>query len=336
MSNPIIWLVDPDTGQDVPVLYSELEDETKTQLFSKPLGGFVFPADQFMAKKLPHVPFYVADWIPKRGKSLLYAPSKAGKSTLCLQLARCIGCGERFLGKDTTKGRVLYIQWELGEEVLQQRLARTGQSYDNVYVGTTFSLKLDSEGGKRLMWSALEAVEPNVLIIDPWYKAILGDENEAKDAIKVLDFLDSIIEGFNCSVFIIHHAGKDISKRGRGSSVLEGWVDSYLKMQAINHAGETLRIKVSPIFLRHAALPPEPIEAVLSKTFEFEVVGAAPSVKEQVLAFVMNATEQVEPKQLFDAKIGSNTSVYKALKELVNEKKISKNEWGKYGRPETK
>lgn len=329
MSNPGFWIVDPDTQEDRFIYYEELEQE-QIQTFIKPVGGFIFPANLFMLSKLPEVPFYVKDWLPKRGKSLLYAPPKSGKSYLCIQLARCIGCGESFLNTPIRKGTVLYIQWELGEEILQVRLKQTGKDYEGVFVGTTFSMKLDSSGGQKQLWRAMEAVEPNVLILDPWYKAILGDENESTDVRKVLDFLDSIIEGFNCSIFIIHHAGKDLSKRGRGSSVLEDWVDSYLQMQRINTAGQRLKVKIKPIFLRHAQLPPEPIEAELGDDFEFRVVGSAPTVKQQVTGFISAFPDEITPAQLFERKIGTNTSVYSALKELVEEGKIEKIERGKY------
>jgi hypothetical protein len=329
MTNPGVWVVDPETKEEIFLLYSELEEGIKAQLL-KPIGGFIFPADAFLSIKLPSVPFYLKDWLPKRGKTLLYAPPKSGKSYSCLQLARCIGIGEPFLGIPTTKGKVLYIQFELGEEVLQKRLIDSKQEYENVFVGTTFSMKLDSPLGQKTLIRAMKAVEPQVLILDPWYKAILGDENESSDSIKIIDFLDSIIESFNCSIFIIHHAGKDISKRGRGSSVLEDWVDSYIQMQKISKDGEPLRIKIKPIFLRHAANPPDAVEAVLNEHFEFDLVAKTPKVKEQVLAFIQKETGAVTPKQIFDMNIGSNTSVYSALKSLVDEGKIIKTEWGQY------
>lgn len=329
MSNQGLWIVDPSSGEEQFVLYQDLEEEV-VQSFIKPIGGFVFPAGLFTRASLPEVPFYVKDWLPKRGKSLLYAPPKSGKSYLCLQLANCIGSEEPFLGLSTKRGTVLYVQFELGEEILQERLKQTGKDYDNVFVGTTFSMKLDTPSGQKQLWSALEATEPQVLILDPWYKAILGDENESTDAIKVLDFLDSVIEGFNCSVFIIHHAGKDISKRGRGSSVLEDWVDSYLQMQRISKAGEALKVKIKPIFLRHAQLPPDSIEATLGEDFQFHLSASAPTVKQQVADFCSKTKDWLSPKDLFDQKIGSNTSVYDSLKELVSERKVEKEGRGKY------
>lgn len=330
MSNQGIWITDPDTKEERFIFYHELEEDV-IQSFIRPIGGFVFPADLFCLANLPSVPFYVRDWLPKRGKSLLYAPPKSGKSYLCLQLARCIASNESFLGIPTTSGSVLYIQWELGEEILQDRLRRTGKSYEGVFVGTTFSIKLDSLVGQQQLWRAMTAVEPQVLILDPWYKAIQGDEDKATEMREALDFLDSLIEGFNCSIFIIHHAGKDLSKRGRGSSILEDWVDSYLQMQKVSKAGERLRVKIRPIFLRHAQEPPEAIQAELGDDFEFHLIsGKTP--KQLVEEFIKQAGKPVSPAELFAAQLGAHTTIYRVLKELTEEGKVVKKERGEYER----
>lgn len=328
MSNEGLFIIDPETGQERWINYDELERET-IESFARPIGGFVFPANLFIRSALPAVPFYVRDWLPKRGKSIIYAPPKVGKSFIAMQMSRCIAYGEPFLGLPTTKGKVLYIQFELGEEILQGRLKSTGKEYDDVYIGTTFSMKLDIKEGQAKLLTAMTAVSPDVLILDPWAKMIAGDENEGTDVRKITDFLDTVIESFGCSILIIHHAGKDITKRGRGSSILEGWVDSYIQMTKISKNGEDLKVRIRPIFLRHAALPPEPIEATLGEDFEFQA-GAVKTIKEQVREFVVKALSSVSPGEIFKAEIGSNTSVYKSLKSLVEEGKIEKTEWGKY------
>lgn len=329
ISNQGLWIVDSETGEDRFIYYHELEEET-IQSFIKPIGGFVFPAGLYMKKALPSVPFYLRDWLPKMGKALLYAPAKSGKSYLCLQIANCIGSGSEFLGIPTTAGKVLYLQFELGESVLQARLLQTGKPYDNVFVGTTFSMKLDTKAGQKQLESALDAVEPDVLILDPKYKAIMGDENEANEMRPICDFLDEKIEAYGCSVLLIDHSGKDITKHSRGSSIWEDWVDSYLQMKVTSKKGERHTVKIEPIFLRHAQLPPEPIEAELGDDFEFHLIDSAPTIKEQVSDWIQSSEEPVSPAELFKQKLGSNTAVYKSLGELVEEGKINKLERGKY------
>jgi len=334
MTRPSLFIVDPATEEERFVYYDELEDET-VQAFIKPIGGFIFPANLFNLKKLPSVPFYIKNWMPKRGKCLLYAPAKSGKSYLCLQLARCVGSGESFLELPTTKGSVMYVQFELGEEILQRRMKEeTKKDYDNVFVGTAFDLKLDTQDGKDRLWKALEAIKPNVLILDPKIRMIVGDEDKSVEMVPVTNFLDKVIEKFNCSIFITDHSGKDESKRGRGSSIWEDWVDSYIRMKRKSNKGETLRVEIMPIFFRHAPLPSEPIIAELGEDFEFHVVGSALTIKEQVAEFLKATPNWMAPKDIFEQGIGNNTSVYDALNNpktgLIAEGKVEKEGRGRY------
>jgi len=323
MAHELICIEDPRTGEASLIYLDELEDEAFSQI-AKPVGGFCWKAEEFVRLQLKPMPFYIKNWLPKRGKAMLYAPAKAGKSYLCLQMARCIGSGEDFLSIPTTQGTVLYCQLELGAEVLQARLQSTKKTYGNVFVGTTFSMKLDIQGGQRLLDEAMRAIEPNVLIIDPLYKVLAGDENESKDMRTLIDYLDSLIEGFGCSIVIIHHPGKDIKKGGRGSSVLEDWVDSGIEMKKTSKKDEALKVKLTPKFLRHSELPPEPIEAIM-KNFEFEPIGeTTPTVRQEVAKTVKGSSHAVSPKELFSMGIGTNASVYSALNKLIAQGKVNR------------
>jgi hypothetical protein len=66
------------------------------------------------------------------------------------------------------------------------------------------------------------------------------------------------------------------------------------------------------------------------KTYEFVNSGKNATVKELVAEVIKCSPEPTEPRDLFDMNIGSNTSIYSALKELVKEEKIEKASWGKY------
>lgn len=331
MSNEGFWVLDPDTNEPRFLYLSELEGETIQQLL-RPVGGFCYSASSFMHLPLPQVPYYLQDWLPKMGKAMIYAPAKSGKSYLSLQVSRCIGAGLPFLGIPTTQGTVLYVQFELGQEVLQARLASTGQEYPNVFVGTSFSMKLDQRAGQEVLKKALEAIEPNVLIIDPLFKCIAGDENEGVDMRNIADFLDEMIEAFRCSVLLIHHPGKDISRGSRGSSILEDWVDSSIEMRKLSKNGEPLRVKLTPKLLRHAELPPDPIEATMVN-FEFQqtIHEETITVKGTIRDIMKdNPTMVFAPRDFFEENVGSNASVHDGLKELVREGAIERLGQGKY------
>lgn len=325
--NQGIWLQDEE-GQPIFVLYSELDDETRQQLI-KPVGGFIFSAENFLALDLPKPPFFIHGWLPKKGKMIIYAPAKSGKSYLCLQIARAIGSGLDVLGRPTIRGRVLYIQFELGEEVLRGRMIETGKSYPEVYVGTSFSLKLDTREGQTQLQRAIASVKPDIVIIDPLYKALIGDENESSDVMAALNFLDAMIQGYDCSVILIHHAGKELAKRARGSSVLEDWADSYIQMARISKDSEPLKVKIKEIYLRHAA----PVEPMVAKfeNYEFVLEGSSSmSFKQAVMSYFAAVGHPVTPKELLDLKICSNGSLYLILTDLVNEGLIAKVRTGVY------
>jgi len=310
-------------GEEEFIAYDDIDPEVLPKIL-RPIGGFCYEAGAFVHLPLPKVPYYLKDWLPKQGRLEIYGQPKVGKSYLCMQLARAIGEGESFLGIPTNVGRVLYVQSELGAEVLQSRFRATGKTYSGVYVGTTFSMKLDTKAGQGILTRAMEAVLPSVVILDPLYTMMDGDENEAKDMREVTSFLDDLIEWFSCSVVLIHHAGKDLSKGGRGSNALQAWVDSFVEMRRVSKNGETLRIRLTPKDLRHAELPPEPIEAEL-QDFEFVPVDSQDTVKGGVLEFLRDsAGVEVSPKVLEEAGIGKHASIAKALKELVEEGIITK------------
>lgn len=315
---------DLETNEPVFIAYEDLDPEIYPQLW-KPIGGFIYEAPKFLALPLPKVPFYLKDWLPKQGKAEIYGQAKAGKSFLAVQLARSIAAGDDFVGIPTNAGRVLYLQFELGQSVLQSRMAQTGQAYENVFVGTTFSMKLDTNAGQAQFTQAIVAVKPQVIILDPFYKIISGDENESKDVKKITDFLDGIIEGFDCSILILHHSGKDLSKGGRGSSLLEGWVDTYIEMKRVSKNGEALRSRLTPKLLRHAELPPEPLELILNDSFEFEQTDkiGKETVKDKVV-IVLRAEKKVTGGQLISMGVGNRKSVYDALKSLIVSGRVEK------------
>ncbi len=327
------FVIRDDKGNEEFVYYDEIDPELLPKLL-KPQGCISWSAEAFKRLPLVETPFYITPWLPMRGKAMIYAPAKAGKSFLCLQIARCIGSGQSFLGLPVVQGRVLYAQFELGAEVLQKRLQSTEKTYDDVFVATTFSMKLDTEAGQKQLLGEMEAVKPQVLILDPFYKILKGDENESIDVRGITDFLDNaIIDAYGCSVLLIHHPGKDITKGGRGSSVLEDWVDSQIEMRRVSKEGEPLQIKLTAKLLRHANTPPEPIIAQM-ENYEFDIVDAdAKTVKERVFKFVKNrhkAGQTTTTAGLLDEGVGSRKSVFNSLDDLVREGAIERVRRGEY------
>uniref|UniRef100_A0A6M3IPG1 Putative ATPase domain containing protein n=2 Tax=viral metagenome TaxID=1070528 RepID=A0A6M3IPG1_9ZZZZ len=330
MGHEGIWLYNPETNEPYFIYYDELDTEQLASL-ATPIGGFCYEATHFQQLPLPSIPYYIKNWLPKQGKSLIYAPAKAGKSTLAVQIARCIGIGEPLLGFPTEQGKVLYIQCELGTKVLQDRMRSTHQSYDNVFVGTSFTLKVDRQTGQTQLKRALEAVEPDVLIIDPIYKVISGDENDSSDMRVVCDFVDSIIEAFECSVILFGHPGKELSRGNRGSVIMEDWVDSCVEMKKLPSDDHILRAKITPKLFRHSELP-DPFE-IYMHNFEFQLTDQPATIEESILQFMRLKGGDTSPKDLLESGLVSNTTLYKLLNQLTDRGDIVKLGRGKYCLP---
>ncbi len=309
---------------------AELDDALRHSI--RPIEGskFCYEADAFLELPLAQTPFYIQSWLPKRGKAMIYAPAKAGKSTVTVQLARQLGIGEAFLGIPVEQARVLYIQSELSSPVLQQRMRSTGHRYPNVIIGTNFGFKLDTDDSRDLLMEILLAVKPNVLALDPLYKMMDGDENETHDMLQVVNNLDLMFDilDTDLSIWIVHHGGKDLSKGGRGSSVLEDWVDSSIELVKTSKQGEPLRIKLTPKLLRHAELPPEPIRAELVHG-EFELIEVIKTLEGDIQTALQNGPP-LSVADLVEVTQASRSGVNKILRKLTEEGKTQRIERGMY------
>ena len=203
--NDGLWIINPE-GQEEYINFDELDDEILPRLI-RPKGGFCYTANEFMHLPIVKSPFIINDWLPMQGKMLLYGGAKKGKSFLALQIANAVGCGKPFLGQHTSESGVLYLQFELAPATLRDRMTMSGLPYNNVWVGTTFHMKIDTNRGQDRLDQCIAAIEPDLVIIDPLYKVLSGDENNVADMMVVLEFLDTLIETYNCSFLIIHHGG---------------------------------------------------------------------------------------------------------------------------------
>jgi len=333
MSTGYIPIWDEESQENILVAYEDLDPELAERLrMVPPIGGFCYDAENFKDLPLTPAPYFVGNgWLPKQGKVEIFGPPKKGKSFLALQLARCIGAGVPFLGLPTKKGRVLYLQFELGVEVLQKRMRDTMQVYPNVIVGTTFSMKLDKKPGQDFLRVALDAINPDVLILDPFVEIFSGDENKAQDIGILKDFINDIIDAYQCSVVLIHHTGKDESKGGRGSIVLEGWVDSYIRLKSKSKKGEPLKIELEPLSLRHAQLPAENIVAQFVDG-EFELIGKD-NKPTSIISKVWEYSEhhdEFKSAEIMSAKLGSRAAVQAALNQLIDNTDLERHKPGWY------
>lgn len=222
---------------------------------------------------------------------MIYGKYKSFKSMIAKHLGLCLAAGNPWLGFDTSQSglTVMYLQLELGEQLLQDRMKTlcngTGKrTQEHFYVWTEPFLKLDRPEGLAHLEQHVSEVQPDVLIIDPVYK-IMSNVLEARSAQLVIDAMDQLIDRHNLSIILIHHTRKDKlddddtpipvgSDDMYGPVVFSWWADTILRVTRKGGLkGNREIVKVNFDIVRHAKVELEPKEVIIDKTdLSFTVV----------------------------------------------------------------
>lgn len=167
-------------------------------------------------KNPPEPPEVLIDGILRCGhKMLISGSSKAGKSYLLMQLAIAIAEGTKWLGFQCKQGKVLYVNLEID-----------GNSAEHRFADIYNALNLPGECRKNLtIWNLrghaipLDQLAPKLnsrcqdehyiaVIIDPIYKVITGDENNASEMGKFCNQFDKICNATGAAAIYCHHHSK--------------------------------------------------------------------------------------------------------------------------------
>lgn len=181
-------------------------------------------------------------------KMLVAGPSKAGKSFLLIELAIAIAEGIEWLGVKCKQGKVCYVNLELDSASCLRRFREVYERLDiepkNLKNITVWNLR-----GKSVPMDKLAPVlvhrfkESNYLaaIIDPIYKVITGDENNATDMSKFCSYFDQVATEMNTAVIYCHHHSKGASgkysnsaDRSSGSGVFARDPDAILDLRELS------------------------------------------------------------------------------------------------------
>ena len=184
-------------------------------------------------------------------KLLLSGPSKAGKSFMLMLLAICMAEGLPWLGHPCRMGKVLYVNLELDHASCIRRFIDLYRAL-NLKPAHKDNIKIWDLRGRavpmnrlapflirRFKQAGLEAV-----ILDPIYKVITGDENDATEMAEFCSYFDRVCLDLGAAMVYCHHhskgAGAKYSKgadRSSGSGVFARDPDAILDL---------LELKVEP------------------------------------------------------------------------------------------
>jgi RecA-family ATPase len=167
----------------------------------------------------------------KQEKRITYAHPKHLKTMLEIWKGMCIATATPFFGYPVKQGRVLYVGMEDTLPKLSNRVEKMKQHFPPIDESKFTVLPTD----KRNML-AIEALiiqlKPDVVMIDPLTN-LLKREDKKEDVESLLKELDRLIEQYEISIILIHHARKgkgETLDSMRGSSALTGWADTICRI----------------------------------------------------------------------------------------------------------
>lgn len=192
----------------------------------------------------PKLPEEIIKGILRRGhKMIISGSSKAGKSFLLMELCVSIAEGIPWLGFTCRKGRVLYVNLEIDPASciirflkIYEALGLPMNDSENIIVWNLrgYAVPLDQLVPKlirRVRDQHLDAI-----VIDPIYKVITGDENNASEMGQFCNQFDKICTETGCSAIYCHHHSKGAQgnkramDRASGSGVFARDPDAQLDM----------------------------------------------------------------------------------------------------------
>jgi hypothetical protein len=184
-------------------------------------------------------PEYIIDGLIEHGGlSCIVGPPGLGKSTVVLDMACHIATGKSWQGRRTLKTPVLYLPGE-GLSGAVQRLRAWEDAHgidlsDDLLLGDSIILvKAENEAwGEIAAYIARKGI--GLVIFDTFARMSSGlEENSATDVGIAVRRFDKLKALTNAGVCVVHHTGKHDPSVGRGSSALNGALDSEL---LIRHA----------------------------------------------------------------------------------------------------
>lgn len=184
------------------------------------------------------------DGILRRGHKMLIAgPSKAGKTFLEIELAIATAEGTTWCGYQCRQGRVLFINLEVDEASFIHRIKDVYEGMnvkpDNLDNIVTLNLRGISRPLDKLapiLVNRIKKTKVDMVILDPIYKVIIGDENSASDMANFCNQFDYICNETGVSMVYCHHHSKgnksnmNAMDRASGSGVFARDPDAILDL----------------------------------------------------------------------------------------------------------
>lgn len=198
-------------------------------------------------------------------KVAIIAPPKKGKTMLALQLAGALTSASDFFGfKVREHMKVVYLNLEVKPEHFKLRILKIVR---RIMPAHFFTPEVDSDLAtidlhKPIEWfvfnwrgynvseniadvlTKLGELNPDVIVVDPLYQILIGEENNSNDMMTVMRFIEDLTFVSKTTVIFVHHDGKGSTSgkretdRGSGSNILARQFDTAVYLSDHKLGGE--------------------------------------------------------------------------------------------------
>jgi len=196
--------------------------------------------------------------IPRGRAIALYAPAKAGKSTVLLAVVAALAAGKPILGGYTAPPcRCLYIDLEMTEADLHERLTELGYGPETDLTNLHYALlpslpPMDTIEGAKALLDLVHHTQAEFVAIDTFGRAVEGDEDKADTVRAFYRHTGLALKAAGITYLRTDHSGKDTTKGQRGSSAKNDDVDLVWSLARINDG-----ITLTRTHSRISWVPPE-------------------------------------------------------------------------------
>ncbi len=194
-------------------------------------------------ESIPAEASVVVGMLAENEKMMLAGPSKAGKTVALLELACAVASGGEWMGAKCEKSDVLFVNFELKRESRIRRVKQIYEAYGYSRESASRLHFLDLRGHSAPLEQLISKIvrqtvkyQCSLLVLDPIYKIMQGDENNAEAVGAFCNQLDSLGRQLGCSIVYCHHYSKGQQgqkasmDRASGSGVFARDADALLAM----------------------------------------------------------------------------------------------------------
>ena len=174
------------------------------------------PISEIFFDPPPLSPELIEGVLRKGHKGVCAGPSKIGKSFMFIELAAALAEGRKWLDFQCQRSKVLYFNFEIDPASFYRRIIDTYKALGIATPAFPQNFLVENLRGKT---KPIDEMTPSiinkivnfgadVIMLDPIYKLLNGDENNASDMAKFVGQFDRICAESGCTLLYTHHHSK--------------------------------------------------------------------------------------------------------------------------------